>query len=86
VAEGLSAGEAVVVDQALAGTSSIAVQRGWLLPGRELLYGRFDLVTMDDGRVVLLEAELFEPSFFLPVDPPAAERFVRAVIARVGSD
>lgn len=47
-----------------------------------LLYGRFDLVRLDDGREALLEAELFEPSFFLNVDPDAATRFRDAAHAR----
>jgi len=47
-----------------------------------LLYGRFDLVRLDDGSEALLEAELFEPSFFLWVDPDAAGRFREAVLAR----
>lgn len=47
-----------------------------------LLYGRFDLVRLDDGREALLEAELFEPSFFLAVDPDAATRFRDAARAR----
>jgi hypothetical protein len=48
-----------------------------------LLYARVDLVTLDDGRVAALEVELAEPSFFLPVDPDAAERFVEAVVQHV---
>lgn len=47
-----------------------------------LLYGRFDLVRLDDGSEALLEAELFEPSFFLWVDPDAAGRFREAALAR----
>ncbi|MCU0309880.1 MAG: hypothetical protein MUE36_02920 [Acidimicrobiales bacterium] len=81
----LSPHEAAVVEQASAVVGSIAVERGWLAPGGELLYERFDLVRTDDGSDVLLEAELFEPSFFLPVDPPAADRFVAAVVARARS-
>ena len=44
-----------------------------------LLYGRVDLVTLDDGGVVVLETELAEPSFFLAVDSEAPSRFLAAV-------
>jgi glutathione synthase/RimK-type ligase-like ATP-grasp enzyme len=43
------------------------------------LYARVDLVRMEDGRDVVLEVELNEPSFFLPTDPGAADRFAAAV-------
>ena len=48
-----------------------------------LLYARFDLVRLDDGREALLEAELFEPSFFLAVDRDAADRFAAALRHRM---
>jgi hypothetical protein len=44
-----------------------------------LLYARVDMVTLDDGRDVVLEVELAEPSFFLDIDSGAADRFVAAV-------
>ena len=44
-----------------------------------VLYSRVDLVSMDDGREVVLEVELAEPTFFLGVDPGAADRFAAAV-------
>ena len=50
-----------------------------------LLYGRYDMVELDDGRQALLEAELFEPCFFLSVDEDAADRFAAAVARRVGA-
>ena len=61
---------------------ALAEQRGWVAPGEHLLYGRYDLVQLDDGSQALLEAELFEPSFFLQVDPGAPERLVQAVRRR----
>jgi glutathione synthase/RimK-type ligase-like ATP-grasp enzyme len=48
-----------------------------------LLYARIDLVRLDDGRDVVLEVELAEPSFFLSVDPDAPGRFVDAVVEHV---
>jgi hypothetical protein len=47
-----------------------------------LLYARYDLVTLDDGSPALLEAELFEPCFFLHVAPNSARLLAEAVRAR----
>ncbi|MBS1848433.1 MAG: hypothetical protein JST73_09170 [Actinobacteria bacterium] len=46
------------------------------------LYARFDIVDASVGPL-LLEAELFEPAFFLDSAPGAAERFAEAVRARL---
>jgi glutathione synthase/RimK-type ligase-like ATP-grasp enzyme len=51
-----------------------------------LLYARIDVVALDDGTEVVLEVELAEPSFFLAVDPTAADRFAAALARRCGSD
>ena len=45
------------------------------------LYARIDLVHDADGRPVVLELELTEPSLFLPQAPRAAARLARAVEA-----
>ena len=69
----------------VAATASAAVERVGrerLGLGAPLLYARYDLVRLDDETHALLEAELFEPSFFLAVDPVAAERFRDAVVRR----
>lgn len=47
-----------------------------------LLYARYDLVTLDDGSPALLEAELFEPCFFLQVAPASARLLAEAVLRR----
>jgi hypothetical protein len=47
-----------------------------------LLYARYDLVTLDDGSPALLEAELFEPCFFLHVAPDSARLLAEAVRRR----
>jgi hypothetical protein len=78
----LSPAEREVLDATLTASTELARTRGWLGPDEQLLYARVDLITLDDGRPALLEAELFEPCFFFPVDPLAAERFLDAVIAR----
>jgi hypothetical protein len=46
------------------------------------VYARVDLLTGPDGRQVVLEVELIEPSVFLSVDPSAAARFA-AVLDRL---
>jgi len=55
-----------------------------LAGGDPLLYARVDLVHDDSGGPVVLELELCEPSFFVEVDPDAADRFAAAVRARLG--
>ena len=48
------------------------------------LYGRVDLVTLDDGRPAVMELEVLEPSLYLTHAPPAAtERLADAIVARL---
>lgn len=49
-----------------------------------LLYARVDLIPGRDGRPVLVELELAEPSLFLGFDPGAAARFAAAIAAFAG--
>ncbi|MEX1217702.1 MAG: hypothetical protein WEA11_04190 [Acidimicrobiales bacterium] len=72
-----------VVEVASTVATSVARESGWLAANEELLYGRYDVVHLDDGSPALLEAELFEPCFFLPTDCGAPRRFVDAVIRRL---
>ena len=72
-----------VVEVASTVATTIARESGWLAANEELLYGRYDVVRLDDGSPALLEAELFEPCFFLPTDSEAPRRFVDAVIRRL---
>lgn len=44
-----------------------------------LLYARLDFVMSEGGEPLLLEAELFEPSWFLECHPAGATRFTRAL-------
>ena len=74
-----------VVEAASAAVRAIARERGWLGPEDQLLYGRYDVIRRDDGTPALLEAELFEPCFFLTTDSNAASRFVEAVRRRIDS-
>lgn len=50
-------------------------------PGPVPLYARVDLVSTD-GRPLLLEAELFEPSLFCDLVPGAARHFAQAIARR----
>ena len=68
-----------VVQSAAEAVRAIARGNGWIAPEEELLYGRYDVIRLDDGSAALLEAELFEPCFFLQTSNGSAERFVDAV-------
>jgi hypothetical protein len=48
-----------------------------------LLYARVDLIPGPDGRPLLVELELTEPSLFLGHDPGAADRLAAAIAARL---
>lgn len=48
-----------------------------------LLYARVDLIPGPDGRPLLVELELAEPSLFLGQEPTAAPRLAAAIAARV---
>lgn len=71
-----------VVHAAATAVTDIAREGGWISTHEELLYGRYDVLRLDDGSPALLEAELFEPCFFLPTDLDAVDRFVGAVLGR----
>jgi hypothetical protein len=75
----------VVVDAAASAATEVAREAGWISKDQQLLYGRYDVVRLDDGSPALLEAELFEPCFFLPTDLDAVGRFVGAVLRRLSA-
>lgn len=77
-----SAAELEVAQRALDAATGIAVERGWLPEGTAPLYGRFDMVELDDGSTALIEAELFEPSLFLSLSADSPDRFTEACIRR----
>jgi len=52
--------------------------------GGSILYARIDVLPGPDGRPVVLEVELTEPSLFLAHVPRAADRFAAAIVARLG--
>jgi hypothetical protein len=47
------------------------------------LYARVDVATNNDGAVRLQELELIEPCLFTSLAPGAADRFARAILARL---
>lgn len=49
----------------------------------DLLYARIDVVRDEDGRWLLMEAELIEPDFYLGVDPRRGAAFASALAARL---
>jgi hypothetical protein len=77
----LDDGQRGVVEETMAMVVQLGVER-FGLTGPPL-YARVDLVALDDGRAAVLEVELAEPSFFLSVDPAAADRFAAAVLGRL---
>ncbi|MFB6838018.1 RimK family alpha-L-glutamate ligase [Streptomyces sp. NPDC056361] len=69
--------ERSVASAALAASADLLDLRG------PLLYGRVDLVRGADGAPVVLELELCEPSLSMPFSASSADRFVRAIAARL---
>ena len=51
--------------------------------GAPLLYARVDVARGEDGRPLIMELELIEPSLFLMQHPPALERFADAILRTV---
>lgn len=81
----VSEAELATAAVASAAAARRARESGWITPDENLLYGRFDVVELDDGSTALLEAELFEPCLFVPFGEGAADRFTSACIERAGS-
>jgi hypothetical protein len=61
----------------------IGQQHGCTCKNAVPLYGRIDVIEDATFGPLLLEAELFEPSFFVEISPGAAERFADAVVGRL---
>lgn len=60
-----------------------AVAEAALAPYRDrILYGRVDMARGDDGRPMVMELELVEPSLFFAKYPPALDRYVAGLRRR----
>jgi hypothetical protein len=74
------------ISERVPSAAELAVARRVLaeIPGgsQRLLYARVDLIPGPDGRPLLVELELTEPSLFLEYDPGAVARFAAAIAAR----
>jgi glutathione synthase/RimK-type ligase-like ATP-grasp enzyme len=49
-----------------------------------ILYARVDLARDDRGQPMIMELELVEPSLFFSRHPPALDRYIRALIRKLG--
>lgn len=78
-----TAQERRVADAAMRAITDIAVSLCECID-RVPLYARIDLVR-DGEHWLLLEAELFEPSYFTIAEPQSADRFAAAVLRRLRS-
>ena len=86
---GAAPGEALYLEETITAREPTAEERGLAehvmhastLPSSALLYGRVDLAPGADGRPVVLELELAEPSLFLGFADGAVERFADAIDA-----
>ena len=70
-------------DERSLASSALAVAGLHLGLDRPLLYGRVDLIRGDDGKPVVLEMELCEPSLSLPFSEGSAMRLVQALAKRL---
>lgn len=78
-----SVAEIELATQCSQAIARIAEERGFASADATTpLYARYDIVTGDTGPLVI-EAELFEPSYFLDTAPGSVERIVDAMVARL---
>lgn len=76
-----TAAEILLADTALQAMTTLFLEKGIGAGEATPLYARLDVVATDDGPA-LLEAELFEPSYFVDTAPRSEHRFAAAVLAR----
>lgn len=79
-----SAQERALGDLAISAVSRGATRNGCSCADPTPLYARFDLVAGEAGPL-LLEAELFEPSYFLGTSPGSEAAFSRALMRRLAA-
>jgi glutathione synthase/RimK-type ligase-like ATP-grasp enzyme len=72
-----------VLDEETSAVATAAVAAASSLREADLAYARVDLMRLADGTLAVSELELIEPGLYLDVVPSNAERFARAVAARL---
>jgi len=77
--------ESVSAAQPIAPAEAEIALRALAVIPEPVLYARVDVAPDTDGRPVVMELELLEPSLFFPQNPAALERFVRAIQRRLRS-
>jgi hypothetical protein len=82
-ADGLFRPEVITAREPMPAEHVVARRALAAVPGGPLLYARVDLIPGPDGRPLLVELELTEPSLFLGTAAGAADRFAAAIIARL---
>jgi hypothetical protein len=75
--------EILLADTAMRAMAALFLDRGIDTGEATPLYARLDIVATDAGPA-LLEAELFEPSYFVDTAPGSEHVFAAAVLARLG--
>ncbi|MBL8859689.1 MAG: hypothetical protein JNL28_14380 [Planctomycetes bacterium] len=77
-------GQAESVSEALPiAPDELALGQAVLAPlAAQLLYARVDVARDDDGKPLIMEVELIEPSLFLLQFPPALDRLADAIVRR----
>lgn len=76
---------AVVLDEEASGLARAAMAAAAGLLGRDLPYGRADLMRLADGRLAVSELELVEPGLYLDIVPGNADPFADLVATRIAS-
>jgi O-ureido-D-serine cyclo-ligase len=79
---GLFAPEEISARQPGADELAVSAAACAAIVGGPTLYARIDLIRDAEGRPVVLELELAEPSLFFAFAPGSAERFAAAILAR----
>ncbi|GGB98576.1 ATP-grasp domain-containing protein [Cellulomonas carbonis] len=77
--------EEIAMSQEVIATARRLLSAGSAEDDRPFLYARVDVVSDDDGRPVLMELEMVEPSLFVSLSEGALERLTDAIVARAGA-
>ena len=80
---GLFAPEEISARQPGADELAVSAAACAAIVGGPTLYARVDLIRDGEGRPVVLELELAEPSLFFTFSAGSAERFARAILERI---